>query len=180
MDVTGLPSQDLLNYFPDLEKNRKKIIFGSDWPTITTSIGKNIEVIKSLPLVDNTIKARNRYWGDFSYKHAALAAGLGVFGWSNLILTPTYGARQRLISVVTEAPLDRGVDTCRRTMQARTVVGTHAWRHVPLAPCAGIRPKSLPWMGVFSAMERSTTFIVDGVLMAILKGLEVGLTLNLH
>ncbi|MBM4333545.1 MAG: epoxyqueuosine reductase [Deltaproteobacteria bacterium] len=48
----------------------------------------------------------NRYLGDFSHKHAALAAGLGVFGWSNLFLTPTYGARQRLISVITEAPLE--------------------------------------------------------------------------
>jgi epoxyqueuosine reductase len=50
----------------------------------------------------------NRYLGDFSHKHAALAAGLGSFGWNNLILTPTYGARQRLISVITEAPLDPG------------------------------------------------------------------------
>jgi len=50
----------------------------------------------------------NRYLGDFSHKHAALAAGLGAFGWSNLLLTPTYGARQRLISVITEAPLQPG------------------------------------------------------------------------
>ena len=49
-----------------------------------------------------------QYLGDFSHKHAALAAGLGIFGWSNLFLTPTYGARQRLISVITEAPLDAG------------------------------------------------------------------------
>ncbi len=49
-----------------------------------------------------------QYLGDFSHKHAALAAGLGTFGWSNLFLTPVYGARQRLISVITEAPLDVG------------------------------------------------------------------------
>ena len=49
-----------------------------------------------------------RYLGDFSHKHAALAAGLGAFGWSNLFLTPDYGARQRLISVITEAPLEPG------------------------------------------------------------------------
>ena len=50
----------------------------------------------------------NRYLGDFSHKHAALAAGIGAFGWSNLILTPAYGARQRLISVITEAALEPG------------------------------------------------------------------------
>jgi epoxyqueuosine reductase len=47
-----------------------------------------------------------RYLGDFSHKHAALASGIGAFGWSNLFLTPNYGARQRLISVITEAPLE--------------------------------------------------------------------------
>lgn len=50
----------------------------------------------------------DRYLGDFSHKHAALAAGLGAFGWSNLFLTPRFGARQRLISVITEAELEPG------------------------------------------------------------------------
>ena len=49
-----------------------------------------------------------RYLGDFSHKHAALAAGLGTFGWNNLFLTSVYGARQRLISVITEASLEAG------------------------------------------------------------------------
>jgi len=57
MDITGLPPQNLLNYFPELEKNREKVIFGSDWPTIPSSIGRNIEMIKSLPLSDQTIEA---------------------------------------------------------------------------------------------------------------------------
>lgn len=48
----------------------------------------------------------NRYLGDFSHKHAALAAGLGTFGWSNLFLTPEFGARQRLISIITEAEFE--------------------------------------------------------------------------
>jgi len=50
----------------------------------------------------------NHYLGDFSHNHAALAAGLGAFGWSSLFLTPAYGSRQRLISVITEAPLEAG------------------------------------------------------------------------
>ncbi|MGB9628167.1 MAG: amidohydrolase family protein, partial [Thermodesulfobacteriota bacterium] len=64
MDITGLPPQNLLNYFPELEKNREKVIFGSDWPTIPSSIGKNIEMIKSLPLSDHAIEA-------ILYKNAA-------------------------------------------------------------------------------------------------------------
>jgi hypothetical protein len=73
---------------------------------------------RSLPMAPSYVLAQyryaeyfdqwNRYLGDFSHKHAAFAAGLGTFGWSSLFLTPAYGARQRLISVITEAPLEAG------------------------------------------------------------------------
>lgn len=41
----------------------------------------------------------------FSHKHAAVAAGLGRFGLNNLLLTPQFGPRQRLVSIITAAPL---------------------------------------------------------------------------
>ena len=43
--------------------------------------------------------------GPFSHKHAAVAAGVGRFGLNNLLLTPQYGPRQRLVSLITAAPL---------------------------------------------------------------------------
>ena len=43
---------------------------------------------------------------DFSHRHAAVAAGLGEFGRQGLLLTPQFGVRQRLASVITNAPLD--------------------------------------------------------------------------
>jgi epoxyqueuosine reductase QueG len=43
---------------------------------------------------------------DFSHRHAAVAAGLGELGLSGLLLTPGSGARQRLVSIVTDAPLE--------------------------------------------------------------------------
>jgi epoxyqueuosine reductase QueG len=46
-----------------------------------------------------------KYYGPFSFRHAAVAAGLGQFGWSGLVLTPEYGSRQRFIAVLTDAPL---------------------------------------------------------------------------
>jgi len=71
---------------------------------------------RSLPIPPSYALSRYRYWeemeetgrylGDLSIKHAALAAGLGTFGWSNIFLTPEYGARQRLIAIITEAPLE--------------------------------------------------------------------------
>jgi uncharacterized protein len=53
MEISGLPPQSLLKYFPDLEKNADKIIFGSDWPGIP-GIAKNIDAIQRLPLKDDT------------------------------------------------------------------------------------------------------------------------------
>lgn len=50
-----------------------------------------------------------RLAGDISHKHAAAAAGLGVFGLNNLLITPQYGNRLRLATIVTEAELEPGV-----------------------------------------------------------------------
>ncbi|MFH1240862.1 MAG: amidohydrolase family protein [Pseudomonadota bacterium] len=57
MDITGLPPQNLLRYFPELDRNGDKVIFGSDWPPMPEDIGKNIEAIRSLPLSDRTLEA---------------------------------------------------------------------------------------------------------------------------
>jgi predicted TIM-barrel fold metal-dependent hydrolase len=57
MDITGLPPQNLLKYFPELDKNGRKVIFGSDWPPVPSNIRDNVEAIKSLPLSDKTIEA---------------------------------------------------------------------------------------------------------------------------
>ncbi|KNF08112.1 hypothetical protein CLPU_9c00080 [Gottschalkia purinilytica] len=51
-----------------------------------------------------------QYWdkkfhGPISFRHAAVAAGLGQFGWSGNVLTHEYGPRQRFIAILTDAPL---------------------------------------------------------------------------
>ena len=56
MDITGLPPNKLLTYFPELDKNGEKVIFGSDWPAIPTSIKENIQAIENLPRSDGTIE----------------------------------------------------------------------------------------------------------------------------
>ena len=54
MEISGLPPQRLLEYFPELERNADKIIFGSDWPGMP-HVGRNIELIRKLPLREDTI-----------------------------------------------------------------------------------------------------------------------------
>jgi len=53
LEVAGLPPQKLLDYFPELERNADKIIFGSDWPGVV-SIKANIDIINSLPIKAET------------------------------------------------------------------------------------------------------------------------------
>ena len=55
MEISGLPPQKLLHYFPELEKNMNKVIFGSDWPGVV-SIRKNIDALCSLPLKKVTLE----------------------------------------------------------------------------------------------------------------------------
>ena len=43
--------------------------------------------------------------GVISHRHAAVLAGLGVFGRNNLVLTPQFGPRNRFVSILTTAKL---------------------------------------------------------------------------
>jgi len=43
--------------------------------------------------------------GPFSHRHAATRAGLGEFGYNNIVLTKEFGPRQRFNSIITEAEL---------------------------------------------------------------------------
>ena len=44
-------------------------------------------------------------YGPFSHRHAATRAGLGEFGYNNVLLTPQFGPRQRINSIITDAEL---------------------------------------------------------------------------
>lgn len=46
------------------------------------------------------------FFGVFSHRHAAVRAGLGEFGYNNIVLTPQFGPRVRFTSIITAAPLE--------------------------------------------------------------------------
>lgn len=46
------------------------------------------------------------FFGPFSHRHAAVRAGLGEFGYNNIVLTPRFGPRVRFASIITAAPLE--------------------------------------------------------------------------
>jgi predicted TIM-barrel fold metal-dependent hydrolase len=69
MEISGLPPQKLLDYFPELERVADKVIFGSDWPGMP-HIKRNIEMIRGLPL---SAEAKEKILGG----NAARILGLG-------------------------------------------------------------------------------------------------------
>jgi len=60
MEVSGLPPQNLLTYFPELERIAHKVIYGSDWPGVTT-FKENIIAVQGL---DITEKAKKMILGE--------------------------------------------------------------------------------------------------------------------
>lgn len=89
--------------------------------TLPVSADKPVEIHKINPDTGKRF-ARTKVLGQLSLKHAALSAGMGQIGRSNLLLTERFGPHQRLGAIITEAELkpdpfkklDLCIDSCRR------------------------------------------------------------------
>ena len=53
LEISGLPAQNLLTYFPRLEDLAHKVVYGSDWPG-NPDLRRNIAAIQALPLREET------------------------------------------------------------------------------------------------------------------------------
>jgi len=60
----------------------------------------------SLPIPASRVLDRENWYGAISHKAVARIAGLGWQGKNLLLITPKYGSRVRLVTVLTNAPLD--------------------------------------------------------------------------
>ncbi|MCF8110084.1 MAG: hypothetical protein K9J85_01205 [Desulfobacteraceae bacterium] len=60
---------------------------------------RNIPIPAAYPRVNKDL------CGVLSHRHAAVEAGIGEFALNNMLTTPQYGSRVRLVSIVTEAEL---------------------------------------------------------------------------
>ena len=55
LDISSIPPQNLLQYFPRLEQLADQTMFGSDWPGPgVKDVGANLERFKALPLTEET------------------------------------------------------------------------------------------------------------------------------
>lgn len=94
----------------------------------------------AVPIVSSNIwrykgykEMQEHFAPDLSHLHAAVAAGLSEFGYSGLSITPEFGARQRFVSIVTEAvltpsPLVEPGSVCDSCMLCRKACPTAALR----------------------------------------------------
>lgn len=109
--------------------------------SLPVSADKPVEIHKRDPDTGKRFP-HTRVVGQLSLKHAALSAGLGAIGRSNLLLTAEFGPHQRLGGIVTEAPLeaDRAAETdlclpgCRRCEEACPVGALTGGRY-EVDPC---------------------------------------------
>jgi epoxyqueuosine reductase len=74
---------------------------------------------QALPIPASQIIDWEKQRAHVSHKHVALQAGLGWIGRNNLLVSPQFGARLRLVTVLTsmplkvDEPLARSCDDCR-------------------------------------------------------------------
>jgi len=90
----------------------------------------------ALPFVPTVYPKEMNYQSqaaEFSHRHAAVAAGLGEFGYSGLVITEKYGTRVRFVSILTTAelepnPIRRDLTLCKRCNKCLTACPSQALR----------------------------------------------------
>ena len=61
---------------------------------------------RNLPIPAAYPRVNKDLFGILSHRHAAVLAGIGEFALNNMLTTPQFGSRVRLVSIVTEAELE--------------------------------------------------------------------------
>ena len=109
--------------------------------SMPVSADKPVEIHKRDPRTGKKF-AHTKVIGQLSLKHAAVSAGMGQIGRSNLLLTERFGPHQRLCAVITEAALEtdpfRDLRLCARSCnkcEASCPVGALKHGKYSVDPC---------------------------------------------
>ncbi len=92
---------------------------------------------KAYPIPASQTLDQNRLEGIISHKLVANLAGLGWIGKNCLLVTPEFGPRVRLATILTDAPLKTGValqNSCRECRQCVDVCPAKAFTGIPWNP----------------------------------------------
>lgn len=116
-DIKDHPTQLYLHHYRQVNYFLDRVAL-----VITDSIQK--EGYDALPIPASQVVDWENQVGHFSHRQAASKAGLGWIGRNNLLISPEFGARTRLVSVLTNFPLsigkeiDTGCGSCQQCIKA--------------------------------------------------------------
>lgn len=106
------------------EHHYRQVNFALD--RLALELAEEIQALggEALPIPASQIVDWEKQRGHLSHKRVAVAAGLGWLGRNNLLVTPTHGAQVRLVTLLTnlpleaDRPLDRDCGDCRECLAA--------------------------------------------------------------
>lgn len=78
----------------------------------------------ALPIPASQIIDWEKQLAHISHKHVAQKAGIGWIGRNNLLVTPQFGSRQRLITVLTDMPLRADDPLPRGCLECRACIAS--------------------------------------------------------
>ena len=125
----------------------------------------------ALPIPASQVVDWEKQRGHLSHKHVAKEAGLGWIGRNNLLVNPKFGARIRLVSVLTDIPLKPDEPIGRDCGSCRDCI--------PLCPADAIgeEPPEFDHMGCYEKVkalckERNIRHHICGICVKACRGPE--------
>jgi epoxyqueuosine reductase QueG len=90
------------------EYTNQFFILNSRLNSMATTVCQYLESqgYRNLPIPAAYPRVNKEIFGILSHRHAAVQAGIGEFALNNMLTTPQFGSRVRLVSIVTEAELE--------------------------------------------------------------------------
>ena len=90
------------------EYTNQFFILNSRLNSMTTNVCEFLESkgYRNIPIPAAHPRVNKDLCGILSHRHAAVRAGIGEFALNNMLTTPQYGSKVRLVTIVTEAELE--------------------------------------------------------------------------
>jgi len=137
--VTGLKLLNgIVETIPSRPYALQYTLLNNELNRIALKISRHLEAqgYRSVPIPASGYMVPGKLVGETSHRHAAVMAGLGELGVSNLLLTPKFGPRVRLVSVITEAPL-------KPSPLLRSQICNRCYKCVEACPARALTPEGI-------------------------------------
>ncbi len=106
--VVGIKLLDaVVETAPSREYAIHYMVVNEELNRIAYHLARHIEKMgyEAVPIPASSPYDERNLKGSISHRHAAMLAGIGWIGKSSLLISPEYGPRIRLVSIITAAPL---------------------------------------------------------------------------